>query len=294
MAEESPLSATGALTEAQYERLAHPQAAEGLIGHPSDPAPVTVSGGQVIVRAGLSAILRGFPWSSGAAPLVFTPSLTGSPRVDLLTLRLFRDDAYRCGLVLRTGTGETPPTPYSGVGATDWYELPIAEIRMSGGALSVQRVRAWYLGEDGQILCTSTNRPPNQPGRHVWEVDTGRAYVGNGTVWGLILDDSGVTALTMASGWTASRNVLYRRNGWAFCGLTLRKTSGSIAADTSYTIATIPNGFGPVATFDNTATVVNTPINGSSTVTRTTIGLRLSDAVSSGTIVLSPMSWPVA
>lgn len=252
MAEESPLSATGDLTEAQYEDLAHPQAADGLIGFPTDAPPVSVSGGQVIVRAGLKALLRGFPWASGLTPTVYTPSLAAPARVDLVVLRLFRDDNYRVGTAIRTGTGTTAPTPFQGTGPNDWYEIPLAEVRVAGGALTVAANRAWYLGDDGQILCTSGTRPPQQPGRRIRETDTGRAYESTGTTWAITLDDAGTTALPMANGWAASINRLYRVNGIAFLQLAAKRTGGNISVNaTPVLLGTLPAGFRPRATVES-------------------------------------------
>lgn len=248
MAEESPLRATGALTEVQYERLAHPQAAEGLVGHPSGPAPVSVSGGQVIIREGMAGLVRGFPWASGNSPIVYTPSLTGPNRVDLVVLRLSRDDAYRVGSAIRTGTSETPPVPFSGTGPTDWYEVPLAEVRMASGALTLQKIRAWYIGEDGQILCTSVARPPNLPGRRIFETDTGRAYISTGTSWAPVLDDSGWVNMTAVPYWSAY-SVGYqvrRQNSSVHMRLSVQRTSGStLQAGTDTNVGQVPAGFRP-------------------------------------------------
>jgi len=249
MAEESPLSATGSLTEPQYEALAHPQAADGLIGHPNDTAPVSVSGGQVIVRASLTGLLRGFPWASGLTPIVFTPDLSGAARVDLVVLRLLRDDGYRVGAAIRTGTSTTAPAASTGVGPTDWYEIPLAEVSVQNGTLQLTATRAWYLGDDGQILCTSTGRPPMTPGRRIYETDTGRAYLSTGTTWTPILDDSGDVVLTAAAGWTLSSwcGTVRRKNGVVYLRLIVTRNSTTLAAGTDTTIATVPTGFRPAS-----------------------------------------------
>lgn len=252
MAQESPLSATGNLTEADYETLAANTQADGLIGHPDDDPPVRVSGGQVIVRAGLRGVLRGFPWRSGDSDTVYTPSLTGPARVDLVVLRLDRTTGYAVGTALRTGAGDVAPAPYGGTGPTDWYEIPFAEVRMSGGTLSVTKTRAWYLGQDGQIRCTVDSRPPQHDGRRIRETDTGRTYESNGLAWVVVLDDSGWTALPLASGWSSSVNRLRRLNGVVYLHLSPQRTGASITSGATVTVGTLPDGYRPRYVFEST------------------------------------------
>ncbi|RLK22646.1 hypothetical protein DER29_0484 [Micromonospora sp. M71_S20] len=253
MAQESPLSATGALTEAQYERLAAPQCADGLIGHPSNPAPVTVSGGQVRVRAGLAGLLRGFPWASGDADTVYTPSLTGPARTDLVVLRLYRDQGYKVETAIRTGSpGAGAPVPYTDTGPTDWHEIPLAEYDVANGAFGAVRRRAWYIGDDGQILCRSDSRPPHQAGRRIREVDTGRAYESNGSRWVTLLDDSGPLTHLAVANWTYSKRYLRRFNGMVTSQVSARR-SGAIPGSTQQLIATLPPGTVPDTALETTA-----------------------------------------
>ena len=298
MAEESPLNATGALTEVQYEDLAHPQAADGLIGHPNDAVPVSVSGGQIIVRAGLHGLVRGFPWASGLTPVALTPDLSGPARTDLVVLRLFRDDNFKVRAALRTGTSTTAPSPFVGTGPTDWYEIPLAEVTVANGSLAVRLNRAWYLGEDGQILCTSTSRPPHTPGRRIREVDTGRTYESTGTAWVVCLDDAGTTSLPLASGWAGVRNRLYRVNGVAFLQMSARRSGGNIAVNaTAVTLGTLPVGFRPRADIE-TLGISSTSgahiivlIYATGTIT---LGFRVAGLSTDQYIQLAATAWPVA
>lgn len=298
MAEESPLSATGALTEAQYEALAHAQAADGLIGHPNDAPPVSISGGQIIVRPGLTGLLRGFPWASGLTPVTFTPSLSGPARVELVVLRLFRDDGYRVGAAVRTGTGATAPVAYTGTGPVDWYEIPLAEVRVAGGSLTVTVTRAWYLGDDGQILCTSTARPPHSPGRRIRETDTGRAYESTGTTWAVTGDDAGTTTLPLAGGWAPGINRLYRLNGVAFLQLSAKRTGGNIAISSpAATLGALPTGFRPrsdietigISTWSGAFVYVRMRTNGVINIDFSRAGLNTGQYLQ-----LAASSWPVA
>ncbi|MEU4218117.1 hypothetical protein [Actinoplanes sp. NPDC026623] len=298
MAEESPLSATGNLTEAQYEAMSHPQAADGLIGHPNDAPPVSVSGGQIIVRPGLSGLLRGFPWASGLTPIIYTPSLSGPARVDLVVLRLFRDAGYRVGTAVRTGTADTAPAPNVGTGPTAWYEIPLAEVRIAGGVLTLLTTRSWYLGDDGQILCKSTSRPAHAPGRHIRETDTGRSYESSGTVWTVMQDDGGNTSLALNSGWTNAANHLYRVNGIAFLQLSARRTGGNITvASAQTTLGRLPAGFRPRADIE---TIGISSSSGAHLIVRIkTDGIVSVDFVVTGLntgqyIQIAAAAWPVA
>ncbi|MEU4568658.1 hypothetical protein [Micromonospora sp. NPDC023956] len=248
MAQESPLSATGALTEAQYERLAAPHTPDGIVGHPNDAPPVVLSGGQVRVVAGLSGLLRGFPWGSGDADTVYTPSLAGAARTDLVVLRLYRDQGYKVETAIRTGTpGQGAPAPATGTGPTDWYEIPIAEYDVANGAFGALRRRCWYVGDDGQILCKADTRPPHNPGRRIREVDTNRSYESNGSSWIILLDDTGWVNLSPLSGWSTSPTgkVRVRRiNRISYLTLDLFRTGPSISSGV-FAVATLPVGFPP-------------------------------------------------
>ncbi|WP_229398164.1 hypothetical protein [Micromonospora okii] len=250
MAQESPLSATGALHESQYEMMAAATQPDGLIGHPSDPAPVRVSGGQVIVRAGLEGALRGFPWRSGDTDTVYTPPVAGPARTDLVVLRLNRPDGYAVHTAYREGTSTFPPEPASGTGPDTAFEIPLAEIGVSAAGLTVRRIRAWYLGPDGQILCTGDSLPPHSPGRRVRRIDTGQTLESNGTSWVPLLDDSGNVAFPFAGGWSASIKTMWRRNGSAFLALSPQRTGAPIAANAPVLLGTLPDGFKPVTAFE--------------------------------------------
>ncbi|OZV74763.1 hypothetical protein CA850_29745 [Micromonospora echinospora] len=296
MAQESPLSATGALTEAQYERLAAPQCADGLIGHPNDPSPVALSGSQVVIKAGSNGILRGFPWSSGPVDTTHTVSLSGAARSDLVVLRLDRNTGYALGTAIRTGSpGAGAPAPATGTGPADVYELPLAEYDVANGAFGALRRRCWYLGDDGQILCKADTRPPHAPGRRIREVDTGRTYESTGATWAVILDDSGSTTLPLSGMFTSARNTLYRRNGFAHLGLTINRPGGDLAARTTYTVGTIPAGYRPEVAFDFIA-LSPAPALATGTVQASGgITIRPSERIEAGSnIVIGPLFWPVA
>ncbi|MEV1157739.1 hypothetical protein AB0J27_20305 [Micromonospora chokoriensis] len=296
MAQESPLSATGALTEAQYEGLAQPQGPDGIVGNPNDSPVATILGGQIAIKAGVAGLLRGFPWGSGPDVTFHTPDLSGAARTDLVVLRLRRDDGYRVETGLRAGTpGAGAPAPVAGLGPTDWYEMPLAEYDVAGGVITQIRNRAWHLGEDGQLLCKSDCRPPHNPGRRIREMDTGRTYESNGTNWVVVLDDSGVTSVTLSGGWSASINRLQRRNGWSFAGLSVQRTGASLAAGARGTVGTLPAGFRPPFDVETTANV--SPSETATVTIRATGAVEVvatAGIATSRFVVMSASSWPTA
>ncbi|WP_025620418.1 hypothetical protein [Salinispora cortesiana] len=243
MAEESPLS-DGELTEYEYERLASATAADGLIGTPADPPPVSVSGGQAIVRAGLSGVFRGYPWSSGSSAIALSPSLDGPERYDLLVVRLDRTGGHVLAVALVTGTpGNPAPDPAGGTGPADVWEFALAELRIADGVLTLHQRRGWWLGADGGIVCTSTVRPPHTPGRRIWETDTEQLMVSDGVMWHSITPPDEVSQVALYFDWVASPNRILRRNGSVYLQLSPRFAGPAV--NSISTIGNIPERFRP-------------------------------------------------
>lgn len=249
MAEDSPLSPDGNLTEYEYETLIGATSPSGLIGHPDDPSPVSLVGGQVIVAAGLRGRLRGMPWLSGVDPVPFSPSLTGSTRTDLVVLRLDRADGHKVKAAIRTGTAGNPaPAPFGGTGPSDWWEIPIAEYDVGGGSFGSLRRRCWYVGPEGQLLCKSSTRPPHSPGRIITEVDTGTRFVSNGVSWMRDTEDASGPFDTV-NGVSGNNAWIRRRNGQVFFTLSWWRPNSSTPAHSTVTIGRLPVGFYPAFTF---------------------------------------------
>ncbi|MFI7069544.1 hypothetical protein [Micromonospora sediminicola] len=249
MAELSPVNATGSLTEAQFEALAHAQSPDGVIGHP-DTAVFYKSGGQIGIPS-FNALVRGFPYISTGALL--SPDLTGAARTDLLVLRMDRANGFTIRAAIRKGTpGAGAPEPVMGTGATDVYELPLGEFDVSSGSIGALRLRAWFIGEDGQILVKGGVRPPHNPGRRIRETDTGVTWESTGVAWVKNLDDSGVSQAAIKSGWKANENYLQRRNGIVVLSLALVRTGTALPSNTNHVFGSLPAGFRPSFDVENT------------------------------------------
>lgn len=249
MAEDSPLSPDGNLTEWEYEQLAGRVTASGLVGAPGDPDPVTVQGGTLVIRAGLRANVRGFPWYSGADPVVWSPSLAGPTRTDLLVVRLDRLGGFVVASALKGGTAGNPaPTPSTGDAEADAYEIPLCEATIGGGAIVSMTPRWWWVGAEGVHLAESgTQLPPHALDRRVLRTDTGRAYRSNDTSWVLVQDDSGPLQVTTLPGFAATVNDLRRVNGLCVLNVKVMRTNGPIPAGSVIKVADLPAGFAPPA-----------------------------------------------
>ncbi|MER7167024.1 hypothetical protein ABT336_13280 [Micromonospora sp. NPDC000207] len=179
----------GEVIEALYERLVAPQAPDGLIGAPTDQPLVYADGvgtRAVRIRAGRFALVRGFQFDSGDADITITlpANTSGASRVDLIVLRLDRS-TWRVQETFIQGTaGQGAPSP---VASPLFWDLPVAAVTVAhnAGTLSPTTVqpRAWYIGDDGQLRCTSTTRPPHQSGRRIWEHDTNQEMQSTGSRW---------------------------------------------------------------------------------------------------------------
>lgn len=299
---------SGAVSNLEHERLTHAQASDGLIGHPGDDPLVYADGTGtrlVKLRAEGLALVRGSQWYSGSS-VINMPSLaangSGQPRIDLVVLRLNRAD-YTVTEAAITGTpGANPvaPSPTADIGSTGTWDMPVATVRVESGATAItsDKVKnvAWYINNDGQILCTASTRPSHHVGRSILETDTGRLYLSNGTSWMRAVEDSGITAASVVSGYTASHNTLHIRNGWVFSQLTVSRNA-SMSAGVAYQVATVPAGYRPpyvvqsVAVVRATGVVAAISVDPGNGMVRVNLSANLS---ANQSIVLSGLPWPTA
>lgn len=253
----------GSLTAAEHERLVHAALPDGLAGHPNDPAPVYADGVGVRVariRANQIGYVRAGAYESGATDIAL-PSLdannSGQTRIDTVVLRLDRAD-FSITEKVAVGTpaqNPVPPTLNSSGGPTGLFDFPLADLRVRPGvtALVAEDVttRAWYVGNDGQIRCKSTTRPPHQVGRQIFETDTASVFISDGTVWVPVIgEDAG--AITAPSGFSHRDAVLRRRSGMATFALTFWRPAASLAANSEYRVANVQSGFKPLTDISST------------------------------------------
>lgn len=249
-----PAYNSGALSDLEYERLAGPQAADGLIADPADPPMVWADGTgtrRVFVLSNRRALIRGFEYDSGPTTTTLTLAANGSgvTRIDLIVLRLDRATWTVREAVVQGTPGAGAPARTMNTGSIGVWEFPLAEVTVDPGASAIAAgqvvTRAWQIGSDGQIRCTDQTRPPHEQGRRIWEMDTGRLLVSTGSGWDTVREDTGWTSFSPIAGkWSSIECAVRRRNG--FTSLRLRVSRiGSLSADTEDDVAVIPAGFRP-------------------------------------------------
>lgn len=249
------------VTQLQHERLLGRALPSGVLGHPTDPTVVYANGTgtrEIRIRADKQAVVRGYGWQNDAAEIVKTlaANTSGSTRTDLVVLRYSRAD-YSVTVQIVQGTpGAGAPAPTYNTDASGVWELPLANVAVANNATTIAASavtrRCWYLGEDGQILCTSTIHPPHAPGRTAFETDTSNWVLSDGTAWSSILDDSGVLSLTLENGWSATARRVQRRSGVVVLALDASKLA-SISGGTSVKVGQLPAGTFPTFEVPGTA-----------------------------------------
>ncbi len=216
---------------------------------------VNVAAGRAFIRGTETASLNqgayGF-FNDGTVNLAVAASDPTNPRRDLVVAQV-RDANYSgaandARLAVITGTAAAVPVDPT-VPANC---LVLARISVAAGSTSVLnaaitdlRTRASSLG--GIQVCTSTTRPTGFAGLTIFETDTARPLVHDGTGW--------VPVVTGVTAWTAPTLV----NSWANFGAgnqvaQYRKVGdtvemrGIVAGGASSTVCfTLPAGFRPVA-----------------------------------------------
>lgn len=254
------------VTQVQHERLMGGASASGVAGFPTDdPVVYAPNSGtrEIRVRADRRAVVEGYGWETDASELVrnLAANVSGSTRVDLVVLRLDRATWDVTVEVVQGTPGSGAPAPTYGTGSSGVWELPLAEVAVASGATtlagSTVTNRAWYVGPDGQIRCTTSTLPPHEAGRAVWVHPDGRWMVSTGGQWLTGVEDTGAVAASMVSGYTSSHNTLWRRNGLVFYQLTLQRTA-QMAANTAYKVATSPAGYRPAVQVQTAAVISST------------------------------------
>lgn len=268
-----PAFNAGKVTELQYEHLASAQAADGVVGTPADQ-PLVYSDGTGIrtvkVRLGRRALVRGHMYESGTSdiPIELAANVSGAVRIDLIVLRLTRS-TMRVQEAAITGTpGAGTPAGTNDTGDTGVWDFPIARVTVASGATalaaSTVTPTAWYLGDDGQILCTAGNgstipstRPPHQAGRRIFEVDTGKALISTGSSWVIEYEDTGWVGVSLAAGWSSQGTRVRRVNGVVTMQLDIARAGTALAAGTPSNLANLAVEFRPLNTLNHVGWLVS-------------------------------------
>jgi hypothetical protein len=244
------------VNDLQYEQLVSSYTFDGLVPR-SDGADLCYgdsSGMKANFRIGSQVLLRGHMWTSGPSVISvdIDDNTAGQTRYDLVVIRLNRDDSYQATAEVRKGTPGAGLPSYTRTDASDGvWEMPVAQVAVAPSASTIGgsdvTTVGWYINRGGDIQCTSTTRPPHRAGLHIFEMDTKKAYISNGTSWILDLEDTGwITLPFIGSNWKADSTanpIIRRYNGVVYLRLGDPQKIGTLLANDDSHIVDIPEGF---------------------------------------------------
>ena len=227
---------TRQVTDIEYELLASRFSDDGVYGDPTDTQVVTAGTGlSVTIRADAAASVRGHGWYSGSTPysVPLSANISSQPRIDWIVLRLDRSDWTVKAAAVGGTPGSGAPALTQETGDTGFYEIPLAQARILGGASSVTVTRAELYTGTRTRPCTSTTRNPNpRLGEHCFETDTGMVRVWTGTSWKAVFDESPQLPANYAlQSWRISaESVLEAKNGSVHLRLgSFERTGGNVS-----------------------------------------------------------------
>jgi hypothetical protein len=275
--------AAGVIIDADYEALASAYVPNGIVGTPAAAYPVYCVGDPnrgVRFRAASPVIYHGAIWKASADEILSCdPNPSSQARIDLACLEMDHDNdnQMRARIVTGTAGNSTGPTPgddaIGGTGVTQyplaWITVPPSAVTLAGTAV---RKRACWLAEDGRTL-TSTDsvRPAPDPGRLIFEYETGNLYLANGVSWRLISGDSGWQAVLTgtangATGWLIPSNgyggKIRNLNGTVTMNLEVQRNGSQLTGSTDTIVAKVPAGFEPPAGNGASGKMIQALVNG--------------------------------
>jgi len=258
MAESSWPFNNGPVDDAQYEALVGSVYPDGMLGSPSDPQMCygDNSGMSVAFRANSQVLVRGRIWDSGNSVVTKTidANSSGQTRYDLVVVRYDRSN-YGCTAQVRKGTpGAGVPSFTQTAGSAGVWEVPIAKVQVTSGAVSIGgsdvTVAGWYASPGSMaVLCTSQTRPPHKESLRIHEHDTGVEYISTGSSWLLTMEDTDWQPLTVTSSWTwgsgtnTDQPLVRRRNGVVYFRAGEIKRTSALSSGSASKLYDIPSGY---------------------------------------------------
>lgn len=246
---------SGDLDDNEYEKIAVPYLASGVIGGPADISIVygDSSGMQVKTRGGRYVAVRGRLGSSGGTDtaLAVGSNSSGSTRVDLVVARVDRADNYNITPVVKPGTpGSGPPSTQVDVGTTGKYEIPLAEVTVINGATTITAANvknvAWYTAPPPVAGLDANHLPPHLAGLRAWLLDSKSWVTSDGSAWRSDVTDTGWTDFTPTAGWNVGAGGCKVRARAGFASLICEVSRvGTLAANTDSAIATLDVAYRP-------------------------------------------------
>ena len=209
--------------EDQWSYMARQWAATGVVGAPGD-ANLQVfangSGMEVHVRSGRASVRGHWFLSDAQETLAIAANSSGNPRIDRVVVQL-DPSSNEATLAVLTGTPGTVPTaPSLTQTDTGVYELTLAQVAVANGAASISALNVTDERTFSSVPYTvalSSMRPAAPVvGQGIYETDTGRDKVWNGSAWVNRKADPAEawTLVTPASGWQHTIVDAYKMRYW--------------------------------------------------------------------------------
>ncbi len=261
-----PVADGGAVTEFKYEQLVGQSLGEGRYDPESislDLNPIVYAdstGRHVKLRAGTSALVRGFRWEAGADPVILplAANTTGLARLDLIVLRLDRESYTVRAVAIQGAPSSTPiaPSPLRQLTENGKYDVPLATVRVTSSnttglpsiATSDVTTLEMRIAPQPRMGRQAAMRAMTHPAGAIWtEMDAGMVWA-NAGVGSVLLGERGAyTKLGVVGGWTNDNMYAIRRNGWTMLqGWATLGNAGARAPSQATNICTLPDLFRPV------------------------------------------------
>ena len=215
---------------------------------------VNVAAGQVFVPCTQSGVSDFYlATNAGSVNLAIAAADPTNGRIDLIVARVY-DAAFSGSLnkaTVEVVTGTPSATPVAPAAPANSYVLAQIAVAHSvtsivAGNITDLRVPATAVG--GTIVCTSSARPANpRLGQTIFESDTLKRYVWNGSAWVNLTGDTAWTAISFATGYVDLANASYGACRYRKDGLGFVHFSGlaKCTNGTSTLITTLPAGYRP-------------------------------------------------
>lgn len=255
MAEDSWPNSTrnsGAVTDAEYEKVSCRFADDGLYGSPVGADPVVAGTGlQVLVRANLYASLRGFLWSSGTSDIAkaIDPNTSGQARNDRVVLELDRSTWQIRTKIVKGTPGAGPPVLTRTLFDTGVYQELLGDVAVPNNATAVTVTpRPNYIGLRTRVARSGRHRANINAGEITYEPDTGM-WLGHNVADkdDVLFEDTGDLTVAPGSGWSADgSNIGSRLSGQVSIDLNLKRTGAALAESSETVIATVPAALAPL------------------------------------------------
>jgi hypothetical protein len=307
-----------AISLAELEQLTYPLGGTGLLDWDGNtPIIGDGSGRQVKLRAGVKALIRGFRFVNTSETVIdntmIIANTSGSPRVDLVVLRLDRAKAapnaftiYPFVITGAPGTTPVAPQPVRNI-TTDGsgvYDIPLAEVAVANGATSLTQAnvtnRAWWVTTSG-YTGFDLAKPPVEPNVTFRANDTGITYVGtSGGTWQVLYRNGGwVGPIAVPSGWSPLAYSFIKLGDMVIMNARLLRTGAAVAATVNSPMGTLGETYRPSQAMYG-AYHCTSPAHSSycaigtdGTITFAGTGSG-GDPINTNAALLCNMSWPVA